>query len=105
MGSHIRRMDPSEPPWLLNQSVKLTLSNALTLRMPPSGSTSALTIGEVPNANELAACTQHKDQADHKLWVNMLSLCLLTATVAIAAQEQRRQLVKEQKTLLDSFLS
>ena len=61
MGSHMRLMDPSEPPWLLNQSVKLTLSKALTLRMPPSGSTNALTTGDVPSAKELAACEQHTD--------------------------------------------
>ncbi len=60
MGSHMRRMEPSEPPWLLNQSVKLTLSKARTLRMPPSGSTRALTMGDVPKAKELAACTYHK---------------------------------------------
>ena len=57
MGSHMRLMDPSDPPWLLNQSVKLTLSRARTLRMPPSGSTRALTMGDVPSANEFAACT------------------------------------------------
>ncbi|KAA6421972.1 MAG: hypothetical protein FRX49_07991 [Trebouxia sp. A1-2] len=57
MGSHMRRMEPSEPPWLLNQSVKLTLSKARTLRMPPSGSTRALTMGDVPKAKEFAACT------------------------------------------------
>ena len=55
IGSHMRLMEPSEPPWLLNQSVKLTLSRALTSRMPPSGSTRALTMGDVPNAKEFAA--------------------------------------------------
>ena len=48
-------MEPSDPPWLLNQSVKLTLSRALTSRIPPSGSISALTMGDVPSAKELAA--------------------------------------------------
>lgn len=57
MGSHMRLMEPSLPPWLLNQSVKEMLSRARTDRMPPSGSISALTIGEVPNASELAAYT------------------------------------------------
>lgn len=61
MGSHMRLIDPSEPPWLLNQSVKLTLSKALTLRIPPSGSTNALTTGDVPSAKELAACVQHRE--------------------------------------------
>ena len=56
MGSHMRRMEASEPPWLLNQFVKLMLSRALTLRMPPSGSNRALTTGDVPSARELAAC-------------------------------------------------
>ena len=78
MGSHMRLMDPSDPPWLLNQSVKLTLSRALTLRMPPSGSTRALTMGDVPKANELAACIT----AQHTL-----SLCKYNRAGGCAANE------------------
>ena len=62
----MRRMEASEPPWLLNQSVKLMLSRALTLRMPPSGSNRALTTGDVPNARELAACRSETHEDTHK---------------------------------------
>ena len=54
MGSHMRSMDACEPPWLLNHCVKETSSRARTSRMPPSGSNSERTMGEVPRARELA---------------------------------------------------
>jgi hypothetical protein len=84
MGSHMRRMEPSEPPWLLNQSVKLTLSKARTLRMPPSGSTRALTMGDVPKAKELAACTYQKhvliDVQTKLLLADCKACCCVIAT-------------------------
>ncbi len=54
MGSHMRSMEPWLPPWLLNQSAKDMLSSDRMSRMPPSGSTSALTMGDVPSARLLA---------------------------------------------------
>ena len=54
MGSHMRSIEPWLPPWLLNQSAKEMLSSARMSRMPPSGSMSARTIGDVPNARLLA---------------------------------------------------
>ena len=56
MAHHMRSIEPWLPPWDLNQSVKDTLSSALTSRMPPSGSKSALTTGEVPSAKEFCTC-------------------------------------------------
>ena len=53
---HMRSMEPWLPPWALNQSVKDTLSSARTSRMPPSGSNSALTTGDVPSASEFCTC-------------------------------------------------
>lgn len=53
MGSHIRSIDPWLPPWLLNQSAKEMPSRRRTDCMPPSGSNSARTMGEVPRAREL----------------------------------------------------
>ena len=52
----MRSMEPWLPPWLRNQSAKEMRSRLRTACMPPSGSTRARTIGDVPNANELAAC-------------------------------------------------
>ena len=54
MGSHMRSIEPWLPPWLLNQSAKEMLSRARMSLMPPSGSTSALTMGDVPRARLLA---------------------------------------------------
>ena len=56
MGSHMRLMLCRDPPWEVNQSLKLTLSRARTERMPPSGSNNARTTGDVPSAREFAAC-------------------------------------------------
>lgn len=85
MGSHMRRIEASEPPWLLNQSVKLMLSRALTLRMPPSGSNRALTTGEVPSARELAACR----------WGTRFQLRTVTKTVTPPAIVQAAHTTKE----------
>ena len=52
----MRSMEPWLPPCDLNQSVKEILSRARTSRMPPSGSTSALTTGDVPRAREFWTC-------------------------------------------------
>ena len=54
MGSHMRSIEPWLPPWPLNQSVNETLSSFRMSLMPPSGSISARTIGDVPNARLLA---------------------------------------------------
>ena len=53
----MRSMEPWLPPCDLNQSVKEILSRARTSRMPPSGSTSALTTGDVPSASEFCTCS------------------------------------------------
>ena len=50
----MRSMEPWLPPWRLNQSAKEMLSSERMSRMPPSGSISALTIGDVPRARLLA---------------------------------------------------
>ena len=55
---HMRSMDAWLPPWRLNQSEKETASSARTSRMPPSGSNSARTMGDVPSASELATCAR-----------------------------------------------
>ncbi len=52
MGSHMRSMEPWLPPWPRNQSAKDTLSSLRMSAMPPSGSMSARTMGEVPSASE-----------------------------------------------------
>ena len=60
---HMRSMDAWLPPWLLNQSVKETASSARTSRMPPSGSNSARTMGDVPSASEFATCMRLQTQS------------------------------------------
>jgi hypothetical protein len=59
MGSHMRSMAAWLPPWPRNQSAKEMLSSFRTSAMPPSGSMSARTMGEVPSAIELRTC-QHQ---------------------------------------------
>ncbi len=56
----MRSMEAWLPPWLLNQSVKETESSLRTSRMPPSGSMSARTIGDVPSASELATWRERR---------------------------------------------
>ena len=79
MGSHIRLMLSRDPPWEVNHWVKLTLSRARTERMPPSGSNSARTTGDVPKAREFAACTCKYERNLRMLerlgpWLAMLQL-------------------------------
>mmetsp|Transcript_28054 Transcript_28054/g.48735 ORF Transcript_28054/g.48735 Transcript_28054/m.48735 type:complete len:240 (-) Transcript_28054:232-951(-) len=55
IGSHMRSIEPREPPLLMNHSVKVMSSSSRTMFIPPSKSTSARTIGEVPSASALAS--------------------------------------------------
>lgn len=47
--SHMRSSDPLEPPTRVNHSVKVMSSSSLTMSIPPSKSTNARTMGEVPS--------------------------------------------------------
>mmetsp|Transcript_33553 Transcript_33553/g.79405 ORF Transcript_33553/g.79405 Transcript_33553/m.79405 type:complete len:213 (-) Transcript_33553:761-1399(-) len=49
IGSHRRSMEPREPPKERNHSEKEMSSRSRTMSIPPSKSTSARTIGEVPS--------------------------------------------------------
>mmetsp|Transcript_21929 Transcript_21929/g.87039 ORF Transcript_21929/g.87039 Transcript_21929/m.87039 type:complete len:273 (-) Transcript_21929:468-1286(-) len=58
MGSHMRSIEPREPPLPRNHSEKVTSSSARTTSMPPSKSTRARTMGDVPSASALAALSK-----------------------------------------------
>ena len=55
MGSHMRSMEPRDPPLRVNHSVKVMSSSSRTMSMPPSKSTRARTIGLVPSASAFAS--------------------------------------------------
>mmetsp|Transcript_24391 Transcript_24391/g.50389 ORF Transcript_24391/g.50389 Transcript_24391/m.50389 type:complete len:225 (-) Transcript_24391:557-1231(-) len=55
IGSHMRSIEPREPPLPMNHSVKVMSSSSRTIFIPPSKSTSARTIGDVPRASALAS--------------------------------------------------
>mmetsp|Transcript_42235 Transcript_42235/g.137057 ORF Transcript_42235/g.137057 Transcript_42235/m.137057 type:complete len:248 (-) Transcript_42235:424-1167(-) len=60
IGSHIRSIDPraeplSGPSSCVNHSVKVMSSSSRTMSIPPSKSTSARTMGEVPRRSALAS--------------------------------------------------
>ena len=54
IGSHIRSIEPREPPSEVNHSEKVMSSSSRTISIPPSKSTSPRTIGEVPRRSALA---------------------------------------------------
>mmetsp|Transcript_40101 Transcript_40101/g.99784 ORF Transcript_40101/g.99784 Transcript_40101/m.99784 type:complete len:227 (-) Transcript_40101:352-1032(-) len=55
IGSHMRSIEPREPPLPMNHCVNVMSSSSRTMSMPPSKSTRARTIGLVPSASAFAS--------------------------------------------------